>query len=232
MSQPAARITDMHTCPMQTPMPPPAPPIPHVGGPILPMPPAGAVTLIGGLPAATVGNMCLRVGPPDSIVKGSTGVLISGKPAARMGDTTAHGGVIAGGFPKVLIGDSGTGTGGGAGAGNALAGAGFASQRKVLAAAAESGAPFCEECERAKREARVAPPASPLRSMLEHAAHDGVPFCEECEKARQALAEPPTPVADREGLTGAAEQGTPFFREPDPNEPRSGLGRFFWSSLG
>ena len=45
---PAARITDMHTCPMVTPG---LPPIPHVGGPILP---AGCPTvLIGGLPANT-----------------------------------------------------------------------------------------------------------------------------------------------------------------------------------
>ena len=104
MGQPAARVSDMHTCPMVTPG---TPPIPHVGGPILP---PGAVTvLIGGLPAARVGDMALCVGPPDSIVQGSMGVLIGGQPAARMGDLTAHGGTIAAGLPTVLIGDVGGG---------------------------------------------------------------------------------------------------------------------------
>ncbi|WP_221392538.1 PAAR domain-containing protein [Dyadobacter sp. NIV53] len=93
---PAARITDMHVCPMSD------GPKPHVGGPILP---AGAPTvLIGSLPAARVGDMCLCVGPPDVIVKGSGTVLIGGMPAARLGDTTAHGGSIAAGFPTVMIG--------------------------------------------------------------------------------------------------------------------------------
>ncbi len=97
--KPAARITDMHTCPMVTPG---VPPIPHVGGPILP--PGVPTVLIGGLPAAVVGGMCTCVGPPDSIVLGSMTVLISGQPAARMGDQTAHGGVIVMGLPTVLIG--------------------------------------------------------------------------------------------------------------------------------
>jgi uncharacterized Zn-binding protein involved in type VI secretion len=69
--KPAARVTDMHTCPMQTPG---VPPIPHVGGPILPAGPV--LVLIGGLPAACVGNMCTCVGPPDSIVIGCPTVLI------------------------------------------------------------------------------------------------------------------------------------------------------------
>lgn len=96
---PAARVTDMHTCPMQTPG---VPPIPHVGGPILP--PCTPTVLIGFLPAAKVGDMALCVGPPDTIVKGSTTVLIGGTPAARMGDMTAHGGSIVVGFPQVIIG--------------------------------------------------------------------------------------------------------------------------------
>ncbi|MNH39711.1 putative deoxyribonuclease RhsA [compost metagenome] len=76
--------------------------VPHVGGPILP---AGVPTvLIGGLPAATVGDMCVCTGPPDLIVKGSSSVFIGGKPAARMGDTTAHGGTIVIGCPTVIIG--------------------------------------------------------------------------------------------------------------------------------
>ncbi|KUJ59469.1 type VI secretion protein [Flavobacteriaceae bacterium CRH] len=98
MGAPAARLTDMHTCPMLTPG---LPPIPHVGGPIV----MGAPTvLIGSLPAARVGDMVVCVGPPDSIVKGSSTVLICGMPAARMGDTTAHGGSIVLGLPTVLIG--------------------------------------------------------------------------------------------------------------------------------
>jgi len=92
----AARVTDMHLCPMVTGT------VPHVGGPVLP---AGAPTvLIAGLPAATVGDMCLCTGPPDAIVKGSSTVMIGGKPAARMGDTTAHGGTIIIGCPTVIIG--------------------------------------------------------------------------------------------------------------------------------
>ncbi|WP_243392499.1 PAAR domain-containing protein [Solitalea longa] len=92
----AARITDMHVCPLVSGT------VPHVGGPIMD---AGEPTvLIAGLPAATVGNICICVGPPDSIAMGSTTVLIGGKPAVRMGDTTAHGGTIVGGCPTVLIG--------------------------------------------------------------------------------------------------------------------------------
>lgn len=99
MGTPAARLTDMHTCPMQTPG---IPPIPHVGGPITG--PGAPTVLIGMLPAAVVGDMCVCVGPPDSIIKGSATVMIGGKPAARMGDSTAHGGTIVLGCPTVLIG--------------------------------------------------------------------------------------------------------------------------------
>jgi len=96
---PAARVTDMHTCPMQTPA---VPPIPHVGGPIVG--PGVPTVLIGNLPAAVVGDVCICVGPPDSISKGSSSVMFGGKPAARMGDSTAHGGSIILGWPTVLIG--------------------------------------------------------------------------------------------------------------------------------
>ena len=99
MSKPAARLTDMHTCPMQTPG---TPPIPHVGGPIIG--PGAPTVLIGNMPAAVMGDNCVCVGPPDSIVLGSMTVLICNKPAARMGDTTAHGGQIVAGCPTVLIG--------------------------------------------------------------------------------------------------------------------------------
>jgi len=95
----AARITDMHVCPMQTPG---LPPIPHVGGPIVG--PCVATVLIGSLPAAVVGDNATCVGPPDSIVSGSATVMIAGRPAARMGDTTAHGGSIVAGSPTVIIG--------------------------------------------------------------------------------------------------------------------------------
>ncbi|HMQ35599.1 MAG TPA: PAAR domain-containing protein [Chloroflexaceae bacterium] len=93
---PAARVSDMHTCPMSD------GPKPHVGGPILP--PGAPTVLIGGLPAARMGDMCTCVGPPDTIIRGSATVLIGGKPAARMGDNTAHGGVITLGCPTVQIG--------------------------------------------------------------------------------------------------------------------------------
>lgn len=95
----AARLTDFHTCPMQTPG---LPPIPHVGGPIIG--PGVPTVLIGGLPAAVVGDNAVCVGPPDVIVKGSATVMIGGRPAARVGDTTAHGGSIVIGWPTVMIG--------------------------------------------------------------------------------------------------------------------------------
>jgi uncharacterized Zn-binding protein involved in type VI secretion len=93
---PAARITDMHTCPLSD------GPKPHVGGPIVG--PGVPTVLIGSMPAAVVGDMLVCVGPPDTVAKGSATVLIGGKPAARMGDMTAHGGVIVLGLPTVLIG--------------------------------------------------------------------------------------------------------------------------------
>ncbi len=97
---PAARLTDMHICPMQTPALPS--PIPHVGGPVAG--PGVATVLIGKMPAAVIGDNCICVGPPDAITKGSATVLISGKPAARVGDLTAHGGSIVAGCPNVMIG--------------------------------------------------------------------------------------------------------------------------------
>jgi uncharacterized Zn-binding protein involved in type VI secretion len=96
MGQPAARVGDMHVCPMVTVL------VPHVGGPILP--PGAPTVLIGGMPAARVGDMATCVGPPDVIALGCFTVLIGGQPAARMGDLTAHGGTIVLGCPTVLIG--------------------------------------------------------------------------------------------------------------------------------
>jgi uncharacterized Zn-binding protein involved in type VI secretion len=96
---PAARITDFHECPMQTPA---IVPIPHVGGPVIG--PGEPTVLICDLPAARVGDMLVCVGPPDSIVMGSATVMIGGMPAARMGDSTAHGGEIMLGAFNVMIG--------------------------------------------------------------------------------------------------------------------------------
>jgi uncharacterized Zn-binding protein involved in type VI secretion len=96
---PAARVTDFHMCPMITPG---VPPIPHVGGPILP--PCAVTVLTGMLPQARVTDMALCVGPPDIIVKGSTTVLVCSLPAARIMDQTAHGGMIMLGEFTVLIG--------------------------------------------------------------------------------------------------------------------------------
>jgi uncharacterized Zn-binding protein involved in type VI secretion len=92
----AARINDMHVCPMVTGT------VPHVGGPILP--PGCATVLIGGLPAARLGDLLVCSGPPDTIIKGSSTVMIGGMPAARQGDSTAHGGTIIIGCPTVIIG--------------------------------------------------------------------------------------------------------------------------------
>ncbi|MHB1736471.1 MAG: PAAR domain-containing protein [Acidithiobacillus sp.] len=92
---PAARLTDLHTCPMVTGI------IPHVGGPV--SGPGAPTVLIGGLPAARLSDMAVCVGPPDTIIVGAPTVLIGGLPAARLGDSTAHGGVIVLGCFTVLI---------------------------------------------------------------------------------------------------------------------------------
>ena len=111
----AARLTDMHTCPMMN------GPVPHVGGPITG--PCSPKVLIGNLPAACVGDLLTCVGPPDPILNGSPKVLIANRMAARMGDPTAHGGVIVAGDPTVWIGIPGQGA--------------------VLQTAAQTGAAFC-----------------------------------------------------------------------------------------
>jgi uncharacterized Zn-binding protein involved in type VI secretion len=96
MGMPAARVGDMHVCPMVTGV------VPHVGGPILP--PGCPTVLIGGMPAARATDMATCVGPPDVIAMGCPTVLIGGMPAARLGDPCAHGGTIVLGCPTVLIG--------------------------------------------------------------------------------------------------------------------------------
>lgn len=121
---PAARIGDMHVCPMVTGV------VPHVGGPVA----MGCPTvMIGFMPAARMNDMAVCAGPPDMIALGSTGVMIGGMPAARMGDMTVHGGSIVLGCPTVMIGETG-----GGGAGSPQAGA--------MTSAKKSGAPFCAKC--------------------------------------------------------------------------------------
>jgi uncharacterized Zn-binding protein involved in type VI secretion len=95
---PAARLTDMHTCPMQTPG---VPPIPHVGGPQV----VGAPTvMICNMPAGQMGNQEVCVGPPDADLKCSSSVMICNKPANRLGDNSSHGGALVAGAPTVMIG--------------------------------------------------------------------------------------------------------------------------------
>jgi uncharacterized Zn-binding protein involved in type VI secretion len=93
---PSTRITDMHACSAQHNA------VPHVGGPIIG--PGVATVLIAGLPAAVVGDSVVCVGPPATILTGSQTVFIGSSPAARIGDTTSHGGHILTGCPTVLIG--------------------------------------------------------------------------------------------------------------------------------
>ncbi len=143
---PAARITDMHVCPMFD------GPKPHVGGPII----KGMPTVVTGfMPQARQFDICTCVGPPDMIAVGSPTVLAGSLMAARMGDTTMHGGKIVTGCPTVIIGDSGSGAKGNAGAG-ASAGAGPggksnnpAAQKSAMIGASKTGAPFCEVCQKA-----------------------------------------------------------------------------------
>lgn len=179
MSKPAARIGDMHMCPMVTPG---LPPVPHVGGPITG--PGCPTVLIGGMPAAVMGDMCTCVGPPDTIVLGSTGVFIGGKPAARMGDQCVHGGAITVGFPTVLIGEAG---GGGAGGGTVAKKGSGGGNSGSFSSVAKSGGLAAIPVEALKNVIRDAPPdvAKKLSQVvtLKEAAKNGVPFCEKCTKA-------------------------------------------------
>ncbi|HEY8376990.1 MAG TPA: PAAR domain-containing protein, partial [Nannocystis sp.] len=124
----AARISDFHACPKSEPGP-----VPHVGGPVYT---GSADVIIGFLPAARQGDslVCFPIGPADKIQRGSTTVLINHRPAARRSDPGAHitGDLIVNGCPTVVIGDS--------------------PQSFTFRAAARRGTPFCEECERKRRE--------------------------------------------------------------------------------
>ncbi|UQA62011.1 PAAR domain-containing protein [Polyangium aurulentum] len=135
---PAARITDNHVCPKVEPGP-----VPHVGGPILT---GHFKTFIGWIPASRVDDKAFCVGPPDTISKGSSNVIIGDKQAARICDSTEHGGIIVTGCPTVLIGET--------------------PQSSALRAAAASGAPFCEECEKALKAAKEAAPVVPPEGGL------------------------------------------------------------------
>lgn len=153
MGQPAARLTDMHTCPLVTGV------VPHVGGPIVS--PGCPTVLIGGMPAARVTDMAVCVGPPDVIVLGSPTVLIGGMPAARIGDTTAHGGVIILGCPTVIIGEVGMGTPGSPSIGATATSA-------AVESGTRSGEPtFSDDTDMAM-----------MAATMKEAARSGVPFCE------------------------------------------------------
>jgi uncharacterized Zn-binding protein involved in type VI secretion len=94
--QPAARVGHFHVCSKLE------GPVPHAGGVI--QPPCSPKVLTGFQPQARLSDLATCVGPTDCIVMGASTVLVHGLPAARMGDTTAHGGVIMKGFDMVLIG--------------------------------------------------------------------------------------------------------------------------------
>jgi uncharacterized Zn-binding protein involved in type VI secretion len=149
---PAARITDMHTCPMVNPGP-----VPHVGGPEV----SGSPDVITGyMPQGRVDDTLICVPATDKISMGSSNVKVNGKMAARLGDPTVHGGVIVAGCPTVIIGES--------------------SQSFTLRSAAASGVPFCEECEKLrkkleaeKEKLEAPPPEAPPPGSADATAKDG-----------------------------------------------------------
>ncbi|WP_155265189.1 PAAR domain-containing protein [Sphingomonas segetis] len=171
MGKPAARVTDMHVCPMVTGL------VPHVGGPIIPPCQLNVLTCM--MPQARISDMAICVGPIDMIIQGSPTVLVGKLPAARMGDMTAHGGVIVTGCFTVLIGEVGAGGGGGggggAGAGGPGAGFDIAAQAKAFIGALTEGKYFPRPAEQAK--------------TFKAAAKSGAPFCERCANIAAAAAE-------------------------------------------
>lgn len=73
--------------------------------------PGVATVLVGGMPAAVLGDMhaCVIPSPPPHppttpFVAGSATVLIQGRPALRAGDSCACGASVAVGSPTVVIG--------------------------------------------------------------------------------------------------------------------------------
>lgn len=201
--KPAARLTDLHVCPMVIPG---TPPIPHVGGPVTS--PGSANVVIGGMPAARVSDqcMCIVVGIPDPIAVGSVTVKINAMPAARLGDSTSHGGIIITGFPTVLIGDGSAAGAGGAGAANAADGppAGPVSplasgqaltapqrQAQAMRAAAAAGAAFCEACRREQLVKQAIPRKDPILTKDLRAELAEPPLADKCFKPDGTLAWPP-----------------------------------------
>lgn len=183
MSQPAARITDMHVCPLVLPIPPSPIPTPHVGGPII----TGAPNVLTGMiPQARVTDTCVCASPvPDVIVMGSPTVLVCGMPAARMGDLTVHGGSIVMGLPTVLIGMVGANAGAAGGApGSVSAGMGMASSgsaggsTNVSDQRGEPGGPMKNHSGAISSGETMAPEAGAQREALQAAAQDGTPYCE------------------------------------------------------
>jgi hypothetical protein len=122
------------------------------------------------MPAARVGDSLVCFGgPPDSISQGESTVIIGGKPAARLGDSTSHGGALVAGCPTVIIGSS--------------------AQAQTIIVAAQNGTPFCEECER-KRKAQAAQesPSAPLQApALASAIANAAPVQPEHERIKQEL---------------------------------------------
>ncbi|MBP2161050.1 MULTISPECIES: PAAR domain-containing protein [Asticcacaulis] len=178
---PAARLTDMHTCPMFN------GPVPHVGGPIAG--PGAPTVLTGNLPQARVSDMLVCVGPPDVIVKGSMTVLVMGMPAARMGDMTAHGGSIILGFPTVMIGDAGGGGGGGGGGGVMMPRVGAPGQTGEASADAQ----FTNQVDavtttrtssqtQALTTSNAFPQPEAQAETLKESARTGAPFTETCKQ--------------------------------------------------
>jgi uncharacterized Zn-binding protein involved in type VI secretion len=205
MGQPAARITDMHTCPMQTPA---VVPIPHVGGPIIG--PCSPNVITGSLLQARVTDQCICVGPPDVIVKGSMTVLVNNLQAARIGDLTAHGGVIVTGMPTVLIGDQATGGGGG--------GIAQGKGEDATLKSGQSGGVGTAEVNQVSSAAAMSSPGVQAGALLD-AAKSGTPFCEVCARAAAERAR----NAANEAAAAAQAAATEAAKNVDPVKALDGL---------
>ncbi len=173
---PAARLGDMHACPMVTPG---TPPVPHVGGPITG--PCAPTVLINFQPAARVSDLCTCVGPPDMISQGSPTVTICFLPAARMGDLTAHGGSITMGSPNVIIGNSGGGGGGGGGGSGGGGPTPAAGEGGRFEAVDEVPVGKLTAPEKLSSSAALSP--GPQSKVLKAAAKAGAAFVEPCKDA-------------------------------------------------
>ena len=198
---PAARVSDMHTCPMVNGT------VPHVGGPILP--PGCPTVMIGFLLAARVGDMATCAGPPDTIVKGSPTVMIGGMPAARVGDMTTHGGVITLGHVPTMIGDAGSGGGGGGAGGGGGGGDGGGAEQ------AESPQPDQSPSDGTPASSDVASAA--FGTQMQNAADSGAALCEVCPAPPPVESIPPGETPNQEGPSA----GSPDKTEDDADTPDS-----------